>query len=92
MKPCIYCLLQSSGSKFNIQNGGLSCLLASQNFDFQIALTFLFYIQFYSGLHLSPPGGLGCCPFYGGGSVVDDLLFDVLPIVFGLLCIILCPF
>ena len=28
-----------------------------------------------------PPGSLGCCPFKGGGSVVVDLLFNVLPIV-----------
>ena len=27
------------------------------------------------------PGGLGCCPFWGGGSVVNDLLFYVPPIV-----------
>ena len=46
-----------------------------------------------------PPSGLGCCPFWGGGSVVVDLLFDVLPIGCGesvfvlvLLCITLCPF
>ena len=32
-------------------------------------------------MHLSPPGGLGCCPFYGGGSVVVDFLFIVTPIV-----------
>ena len=25
------------------------------------------------------PGVLGCCPFVGGGSVVVDLLFGVLP-------------
>ena len=42
---------------------------------------------------------LGCCPFKGGGSVVVDLLYNVLPIVcvstvfvFVLLCITLCPF
>ena len=42
------------------------------------------------------PGGLGCCPFWGSGSVVVDLLFGVLPIgcggsvfVFVLLCITL---
>ena len=28
-----------------------------------------------------PPGGLGCCPFWGGGSVVVDFLFVVAPIV-----------
>ena len=28
-----------------------------------------------------PSGGLGCCPFYGGGSVVNDSLFIVTPIV-----------
>ena len=45
------------------------------------------------------PGGLGCCPFWGGGSVVVNLLFNVPPIVCGvfvfvfvLLCIALCMF
>ena len=40
-----------------------------------------------SKMHLSPPpsGGLGCCPFYGGGSVAADLLFGVLPIGCGAL-------
>ena len=28
-----------------------------------------------------PPDGLGCCPFWGGGSVVVDFLFIVTPIV-----------
>ena len=28
-----------------------------------------------------PPGGLGCCPFWSGGSVVLDLMFYVPPIV-----------
>ena len=50
-------------------------------------------------MHLSPAGGgLGSCPFEGSGSVVVDLLFNVLPIVCGgsvfvfvLLCITLCP-
>ena len=34
-------------------------------------------------MHLSPPlpGGLGCCPFLGGGSVVVDIMFNALPIV-----------
>ena len=32
-------------------------------------------------MHLSPPSGLGCCPFQGGGSVVADFLFIVTPIV-----------
>ena len=33
-------------------------------------------------MHLSSsPGGLGCCPFLGGGSVLADLLFIVTPIV-----------
>ena len=27
------------------------------------------------------PGGLGCCPFLGGGSVVVDFLFVVAPVV-----------
>ena len=26
-----------------------------------------------------PPGGLGCCPFLGRGSVVVDFLFSVTP-------------
>ena len=50
-------------------------------------------------MHLSPYRGLGCCRFYGGGSVVVDLLFSVLHIVYGgsvfvfvLLSITLCPF
>ena len=34
-----------TGSKLNIQNGGLHCFNRCQNFDFQIALTFLFYIR-----------------------------------------------
>ena len=43
------------------------------------------------------PGGLGCCPLWGGGSGVVDLLFCVPPVVCGgsvfvfvLLCIMLC--
>ena len=43
--------------------------------------------------------GLGCCPFKDGGSVVVDLLFNILLIVsassvfvFVLLSITLCPF
>ena len=32
-------------------------------------------------MHFGPPGGLGCCPFWGGGSVVVDFLFIVTPIV-----------
>ena len=42
---------------------------------------------------------LGCCPFSGGGSVVVDILLNVIPIVCGssvfvfiLLGIVLCPF
>ena len=31
-------------------------------------------------MHLAP-GGLGCCPLWGCGSVVVDLLFIVTPIV-----------
>ena len=32
-------------------------------------------------MHLSShPGSLGCCPFYGGGSVVVDIWFNVLTI------------
>ena len=44
-------------------------------------------------------GGFGWCPFLGGGSVVVDLLFNVVVIVCGgsvfvfvLVCITLCPF
>ena len=46
-----------------------------------------------------PHSGLDCYPFYGGGSVVIDLLFNVLPIVCGdsvfvfvLESMTLCPF
>ena len=39
------------------------------------------------GKVLSPPDGFGCCPFQGGGSVVD-LLFIVASIVG--LCVKLC--
>ena len=39
-----------TGSKLNIQNGDHHWLNRSQNFDFQIALIFLFYIRFLSGL------------------------------------------
>ena len=48
-------------------------------------------------MHCSPT--LGCCPCLGGGSVLVDLLFNVLPIVCGnsvfafiLLCIALSTF
>ena len=35
-------------------------------------------------MNLSPPSGLGCCPFYGGGSVVVvDSLFIAASIVCG---------
>ena len=34
------------------------------------------------------PGGLGCCPFEGGGSVVVDWLFIVAPIV--VVVIVIC--
>ena len=38
-------------------------------------------------MHLRPhPSGLGCCLFYGSGSVVVDSLFIVAPIV-GVLCL-----
>ena len=37
-----------------------------------------------------PPCGLGCCPFYGGGSVVVDLLFIVTPIVGVCNCSMFC--
>ena len=32
---------------------------------------------------MASPSGLGCGPFEGGGSVVDDLLFIVASIVYG---------
>ena len=35
-------------------------------------------------MYLSPSIGLDLCPFQGGGSVVVDLLFNVLPIVCGI--------
>ena len=42
-------------------------------------------------MHLSPhPGGLGCCPFWGGGSVVVDFLFVVAPIVRVCGCSVFC--
>ena len=42
-------------------------------------------------MHLSPPpGGLGCCPFKGGGYVVVDFLFVVTPIVGVCNCSMLC--
>ena len=41
-------------------------------------------------MHLSPPGGLGCCPFYGDGSVVVDFLFIVTPIVGVCNCSMFC--
>ena len=36
-------------------------------------------------MHLSPPppGGLGCCPFYDGDSVVVDSLFILAPVFVG---------
>ena len=37
-----------------------------------------------------PPGGLGCCPFWGGGSVVVDFLFIVTPIVGVCNCSMFC--
>ena len=37
-----------------------------------------------------PPGDLGCCPFWGGGSVVVDLLFIVTPIVGVCNCSMFC--
>ena len=43
-----------------------------------------------SKMHLSPPGGLGCCPFLGSGSVVVELLFIVTPIVGVCNCSMIC--
>ena len=41
-------------------------------------------------MHLSPPGGLGSCPFQGGGSVVVYFLFIVTPIVGVCNCSMFC--
>ena len=41
-------------------------------------------------MHLSPPGGLGFCPFCGGGSAVVDFLFIVTPIVGVCNCSMFC--
>ena len=38
-------------------------------------------------MHLSPPGGLGCCRLLGGGSVDVDLLFGAIPIGCEILCL-----
>ena len=46
-----------------------------------------------SKMHLSPPpppGGLGCCPFLGGGSVAVDFLFIVTSIVGVCNCSMFC--
>ena len=37
-----------------------------------------------------PHGGLGCCPFQGGGPVVVDFLFIVTPIVRVCNCSMFC--
>ena len=36
------------------------------------------------------PGGIGCCPFKGGGSVVVDILFIVTPIMGVCNCSMFC--
>ena len=41
-------------------------------------------------MHFKPPGGLGCCPLYGGGSVVVDFLFFVTPILEVCNCSMFC--
>ena len=43
-----------------------------------------------SKMHLSPPGGLGCCPFWGSGSAVVDFLLFVAPIVGVCNCSMFC--
>ena len=43
-----------------------------------------------SGVHLAPPGGLGCCPFWGGCSVVVAFLFIVTPIAGVCNCSMFC--
>ena len=41
----------------------------------------------FAGLSKPPyNGGLGSCPFYGGGSVAVDLLLIFLPLCVGVLC------
>ena len=40
--------------------------------------------------YIYAPGGLGCCPFLGGGSVVVDFLFIVTPIVGVCNCSMFC--
>ena len=39
------------------------------------------FYMFWDSPPPPPPGGLGFCPFLGGGSVVVDFLFIVTPIV-----------
>ena len=41
-------------------------------------------------MDFKPPGGLGCCPFLGGGSVVVDFLLIVTPIVGVCNCSMFC--
>ena len=42
-------------------------------------------------MHLSPPSGLGCCTFKGGGSVVVvDSLLSVAPFVGLWACFMFC--
>ena len=36
------------------------------------------------------PGGSGCCQFWGGGSVVVDFLFVVVPVVRVCICLMFC--
>ena len=36
------------------------------------------------------PGGFGCCPYWGGGSVVVDFLFIVTPVEGGLWLFYVC--
>ena len=40
--------------------------------------------------YIYAPGGLGCCPFLGDGSVVVDFLFIVTPIVGVCNCSMFC--
>ena len=41
-------------------------------------------------MHLSPPDDLGCCPFWGGGSVVVDFLLIDTPLVGVCCCSVFC--
>ena len=62
----------------------MSTLLKSIIVYCQLALGFLYYFRF------AEPGGLCCCPFLGGSSVVVDSLLIVTPNVGGCNCSMFC--